>query len=92
MALAQSRPADAVPLAERAASVREKGSAPAELLAEARFTLARASWTAPLDRGRDRARAVQLATAARDAYRVTKGQEKPLAQAESWLATHTNPR
>ena len=92
VALAQSRPADAVPLAERAVSVREKGGVAAEHLAEARFALARASWAAPLDRGRDRARAVQLATAARDAYRVTKGHEKPLAEVEAWLRRVDSPQ
>ncbi len=92
VALAQSRPADAVLLAERTVSVREKSGAPAELLAEARFILAQASWAAPVDRGRDRARAVELATAARDAYRVTKGHEKPLAEVEAWLRRVDSPR
>jgi tetratricopeptide (TPR) repeat protein/predicted Ser/Thr protein kinase len=87
VALAQHRPGDAIPLAERAVTLREKGGVAAELLAEARFELARALWGAPVDSGRDRARAWSLAEEARDGLRaVGRAGAEPLAMVEAWLA------
>jgi tetratricopeptide (TPR) repeat protein/predicted Ser/Thr protein kinase len=89
VALAQDHPSEAIPLAERAVTLREHGGVAAELLAEARFTLARALEGSPAAAGRDRARARVLAEQARDAFRaVGKGGEPALAEAEAWLAAH----
>jgi len=82
------RPADAVPLVERALAIREKASVSAP---RPRFLLARALWDAPADAGRDRARAC-LAEQARDALREAGTAEaEDLAEIEAWLAAHRLP-
>jgi tetratricopeptide (TPR) repeat protein len=91
IALAQQRPSDAVPLAERAVALREKAGVAADRQAKARFMLARALWDARTDDGRDRARAIALAEQARGAFRAAgKGQARPLAEVEAWLAAHAS--
>jgi tetratricopeptide (TPR) repeat protein/predicted Ser/Thr protein kinase len=81
LALARGDSAAAVPLLERAVAIREKDAGDATALAESRFALARAL---PADA---HARAVQLATAARDAYRDAG---RPFARergaVDAWLA------
>jgi tetratricopeptide (TPR) repeat protein/predicted Ser/Thr protein kinase len=87
VALAQHRPGDAMPLAERAVAVLDKGAVASTTLAKARFVLARALWEAPAQAGRDRARAQSLAEQARDAFRAAgKGMAELLAEVEAWLA------
>ena len=61
------RPTRSPPL-ERALTIRTTHEVDPALLAETRFILARALWTAPATHGRDRARARTLAEQARDAY------------------------
>jgi eukaryotic-like serine/threonine-protein kinase len=93
IALCQHRPTDAIPLAQRAATVREKGGVAANLLAEARFVLARALWEAPVGEGRDRARAVPLAQQARNAFRYAgEGRATDLADVEQWIRDHGDGR
>ena len=61
--------------------MREHDTTDATDLAESRFALARAIAAT------DRARAVQLATAARDVYRTAgPGYARRLAAVEAWLA------
>ena len=68
------------PLLERAVAIREHNAGDATDLAESRFALARAL-PAP-----DHARAVQLATAARDVYRTAgPGYAARLTAVEAWL-------
>ncbi|MEM9453271.1 MAG: serine/threonine-protein kinase [Myxococcota bacterium] len=68
--------------AERAVSILEVAGVAPEQVAEARFVLARASWS---DRSQ-RARARGLAEQARDGY--TKVSAGGLAKVEAWLAKH----
>ncbi len=70
----------AVPLLERAITLGQKEGAPPGALEEARFVLARVFW----ERNKNRARAVELATQARDGY-ARRGQEKELAEVQAWL-------
>ena len=88
LALVQSRPANALALADRASHVREVGNAPMELLAKSRFVLARALWDAPSGQGRDRDRALTLARQTRNVFREVKGMDKELAEVEAFLAKH----
>jgi hypothetical protein len=68
------------PLLERAVAMRERSPGDATDLAESRFALSRALPAS------DHARAVQLATAARDAYRAAgPGYAARLAAVEAWL-------
>jgi len=73
--------------AERAVSIREAGEVAPPLVAEARFTLARALWN---DRaGRKRAHA--LAQQARDAMAATEGPSETdvdITEVDTWLAKH----
>jgi tetratricopeptide (TPR) repeat protein/predicted Ser/Thr protein kinase len=89
IALAQRRPTDAVSLAQRAVTVREKAGVSALELGYARFVLAQALWEAPADGGRDRSRAVVLAEQARDAF-MDAGESgtKQLDEVEEWLDEH----
>jgi tetratricopeptide (TPR) repeat protein/tRNA A-37 threonylcarbamoyl transferase component Bud32 len=91
IALAQSRPGDAVPLATRGLQVRESANAPAAALAEARIFLARALWDAPSESGRDRERARRLAKMARDLWAETEGASEAITASETWLAAHGAP-
>jgi serine/threonine-protein kinase len=86
LALARGDAAAAVPLLEKAVATREKDPGDATALAESRFALARAL---PPDA---HARAVQLATAARDAYRDAGTPfAHQVADIEAWLATAAPP-
>ncbi len=76
--------------AERAVSNREGGKAAPELLAEARFVLARALWA---DRGQ-RPRARVLAEQAQEALvsgEVSGNADLGLDEVEQWLETHRRP-
>ncbi len=71
--------------AERAVAVRTEGAAPAELLADAQFVLARILWK---NQPPQRRRARQLAEQARDGYAAHgAGQESDLAEVQAWLRT-----
>ena len=78
------KPADAVAHSERALQLRESHGSPPSEVAEARFCVARALVAAH----GDRARALQLATAARDGYRADPAQSDNAAAVERWLAKH----
>ncbi|HEY3360041.1 MAG TPA: serine/threonine-protein kinase [Polyangia bacterium] len=82
--LALGAPHEAIAPLERAVPLRIKGGAAADDLAETRFALAQALWQA----GRDRARAVTLATAARDGLKPLKFRAAELQQVEAWLKQH----
>jgi serine/threonine-protein kinase len=83
--LATGRAGQAIPVAEAVVGARDvKDAAPMEL-AEARYLLARALW----DGGGDRARARELASAARTAYAGRgRGSQHELADVDAWLAAH----
>jgi tetratricopeptide (TPR) repeat protein/predicted Ser/Thr protein kinase len=85
VALAQGEPGDALAPAERAVKVRSDAAVPPELLAYARFLLAKALWGAP---GGDRGRALALARQAHEAFRAAEGQDKLRAEAEAWVRDH----
>jgi tetratricopeptide (TPR) repeat protein/predicted Ser/Thr protein kinase len=71
--------------AERAIAIGEATESPPEILAQARFALARALWPDPSQRPR----ALGLARAARDVYReLGKGKRAEQESVRSWLATH----
>ena len=80
--LAAGKLADAIGHYERALHLREAHQSPPVEVAEARFSLARALAQAK----RDRVRAVQLATQARDAYRADPAQADNAARVDRWLA------
>ncbi|MEM9462573.1 MAG: tetratricopeptide repeat protein [Myxococcota bacterium] len=73
-------------LAERAVSIREAAAVAPELLAEARFALARVLWLDPAERTRART----LAEQAREAYATAGPAEaRYRSDVEDWLAAHT---
>lgn len=76
----QGRPAEAVPVLERAVGVCDR-TAPPEWQAEARFALARALWEA----GRDRQQALFVARRARAIF-VESGDKENIAAVDAWLA------
>ena len=76
---------EATPILERALRIREKSEPNAELVAEARFALARARW----ELGQDRTGALTLAEAARDTYRKMPEQAKHATEVDAWLAGKT---
>ncbi|MBX3155724.1 MAG: serine/threonine protein kinase [Deltaproteobacteria bacterium] len=79
LALARGKPADAIPLLEKAVALREKDPGDAAALAESRFALARALGTTP--------RAKELAAKARDGYRAAGAQFTAVArEIDAWLA------
>jgi tetratricopeptide (TPR) repeat protein len=80
LALARNKPADAVPLLERALRLRGDDPSKPDRLAEARFTLAQAL---AVDKHHDRSRVQALAQEAADAYRKL-GDTKALADVETW--------
>ncbi|MEM9458662.1 MAG: serine/threonine-protein kinase [Myxococcota bacterium] len=88
VALDMGDPASAGAHAERAISVCEAATDEPRLLAEARFTLARALWSTPSER----ARARTLAEQARDVHAErAQGPDESnddLAEVDAWLATH----
>jgi tetratricopeptide (TPR) repeat protein len=85
IAIDEGRPADAVPLLERALRVREAADIDPELVAAARFSLAQALWNAD----QDRTRAIALARTALAEHRARGpiGAET-VAIVEDWLAQH----
>jgi tetratricopeptide (TPR) repeat protein len=83
--LAKREPTQAVALLERALLIYEKedpDDSTAGNLPSARFSLARALW----ETGKDRRRAVELATQAQDGYGI--GFRIQRAEVEAWLAKH----
>jgi eukaryotic-like serine/threonine-protein kinase len=80
--LLDHRAREAMPVLERALRIREKSEPNAEMVAETRFALAEARW----ELGQDRAGALVLAGAARDAYRKMPEQAKHAAEVDAWLA------
>ena len=81
--LATDRPKQALPVLEKALRIREPGEPP-DLVAETRFALARALWTA----GSDAARARKLATAAREGYAQLPALAARAAEVDAWLGGH----
>jgi len=79
--LAAGDPAKAVPLLEESLSIREDGEPDPVRIADTRFVLARALW----DSGRDRRRAIALATSANDTFARQDRLEQGRA-VTSWLA------
>ncbi|MGZ3438327.1 MAG: tetratricopeptide repeat protein, partial [Polyangia bacterium] len=82
--LDRRQPALALPSLEKALAIEEKHPDDRLALAETQFALARAAW----DAGRDRARALTLATAARSGFAGARGQTQQLAAVDGWLTTH----
>ncbi|HEV2844357.1 MAG TPA: tetratricopeptide repeat protein, partial [Thermoanaerobaculia bacterium] len=81
--MGQGRPAEAVPLLERAVAVCDR-TAPPDWQAEARFALARALW----ENSRDRRRALALARQARTFFRDNGAPfSEQLAAVDAWLAS-----
>ncbi|MGA9521274.1 MAG: hypothetical protein WBV82_07410, partial [Myxococcaceae bacterium] len=71
---------------ERAIALGQKEGAPVGALEDARFALARALW----ETRKDRVRAVQLATQARDGY-ARWANKKALSGVQDWLARTAVP-
>lgn len=92
VALARGRPADAVPLADRAVAILAGRQVAAHKLALGRLALAQALWAAPAGQGRDHDRALAQARSAREELRATKGEHKELAEVEAFLAKHGDSR
>ncbi|MEZ4451850.1 MAG: serine/threonine-protein kinase [Nannocystaceae bacterium] len=84
VALAEGRAAEALPALERALRIRERADSDPRLVADARFTLARALWGSP---GGDRERARDEATRAREVLRE-RGEAEELAKVDAWFAAH----
>jgi tetratricopeptide (TPR) repeat protein len=80
VATRQGRDTDAVSLAERALELRTKNGAPPLDLGYARFSLARARWSA----GEDRARIITLAEQALASFREASHTEM-VAEVQEWL-------
>ncbi|WP_438040633.1 tetratricopeptide repeat protein [Sorangium sp. So ce128] len=88
----KGEPGKARPFAERALAIyaaKGEGVSPIEL-ADTRFHAARALWGS----ARDRKRAVELATQARDAYAAEEGEyaKRALTAVNGWLAAHGGAR
>ena len=88
----KGEPEKARPFAERALAIyaaKGEGVSPIEL-ADTRFHAARALWGS----ARDRERAVELATQARDAYAAEEGEyaKRALTAANGWLAARGGAR
>jgi tetratricopeptide (TPR) repeat protein len=82
--LAAGRPGDALPPLERALRLREAREPDANMVAETRFALARALWSA----GTDRARARRLAEQARDTYLRDRARASSATEVSTWLLAH----
>jgi tetratricopeptide (TPR) repeat protein len=85
------KPTEAIPHLERALALRTTHPGDAVELAEIRFALAEALWDAPVEAGRDRARARELASLARTASASAEGGErsaKQLTDITTWLTEH----
>ena len=81
--LAQRRPAAAIPFLERALEIRKQNHVHERLIADVRFSLARAIW----DSGGEKHVAVSLATAAREVY-ARHPRLNMEATVVAWLAEH----
>ncbi|MEZ4385597.1 MAG: serine/threonine-protein kinase, partial [Nannocystaceae bacterium] len=86
--LGLGQPDDAIAPLTRAAALLEASTSPARS-APARFALARALWDASIAGGRDRDRARELATAARDDLGAQAGARGLLREIDAWRATHS---
>jgi tetratricopeptide (TPR) repeat protein len=84
--LERKKHAEAVPLLERALKLAPKGGA----LVEVQYALARALGAGKKAKPSERARAVALATEARDAWQKF-GHATKAADASKWLAAHPSP-
>jgi eukaryotic-like serine/threonine-protein kinase len=82
--LAADRPAEALPPLERALRLREAHEPDPILVADTRFALGRALWSA----GADRSRARRLAEQARDAYLRDGARAASAAEVSTWLRAH----
>src|SRR5439155_19840515 len=80
--LAAGKQADAIAHYERALALREAHGSPPDEVAEARYSLARALVKAH----GDRARAMKLATQARETYRGDPAQTDNAAAVDRWIA------
>ena len=86
--LQQGNTTDAIAHLERALTLRAS-NAGALNLANAQLVLARALWDAPVDEGRDRGRALELAEHARVAYAgAGENWTQELEEAETWQREH----
>jgi tetratricopeptide (TPR) repeat protein/tRNA A-37 threonylcarbamoyl transferase component Bud32 len=85
--LGLGRPAEALPLLERALTLQTaKAGDPVEL-ANTRFSLAKALWDAPANKGRDRDRALESAELARAAQaEAGERSARELDEVTTWLA------
>ena len=93
VARALGRTAEAVAFLERSLRIRESNKSGPIGLADVRFSLAEALWLAPPGAGRDRARAIRLASEARETYRVAGGSHvAQLDVVERWLRTRGSRR
>lgn len=82
LALAEGRAADAASRAARALAIRERDDISARKIAGAQFILARALW----EDGDDRARALELAEAAREGFRDSQSAGAgELPEVKAWL-------
>jgi tetratricopeptide (TPR) repeat protein/tRNA A-37 threonylcarbamoyl transferase component Bud32 len=81
------RPSEALALLERALKIRGSSDGNPLDLAYARFVLARALWDVRPTAGRDRPRALELASLARDAY-AEASEAQQLETVETWLREH----
>lgn len=84
--LASGNAAEAATHASRALELREQGKARPDLIAQAKFCLARTLWHVPSERGDQHERAHELATGARSTYREIQGTDKELSEIDHWLA------
>lgn len=87
VAIETGDPASALRYAERAVSIRETAAAAPQLLAEARFMLARALWSTKSKRARARALAEQARDALAAAGRPGES-DIEFADVDAWLARH----
>jgi eukaryotic-like serine/threonine-protein kinase len=88
VALSQSRPADAVSLAEQVLAVQDgdgEARLPSGLLASVRFVLAQALWNDP----GERPRALEIARLARDEHR-NRDDGTTAAEIDAWLKSRTD--
>jgi tetratricopeptide (TPR) repeat protein/predicted Ser/Thr protein kinase len=78
---------EAIAPLERALTVGSANNFPPGMLATVRFSLARSLWSVPVEQGRDRERARELAETARSSFaEIGADAAKDVAQVEAWLA------
>src|SRR6185437_12181064 len=80
--LGEKKAREALPVLEKALRIRERSEPIVENVAETRFALARALW----DTEQDRARALALAMAGREAYAKLAWHKKEVGEIDTWLA------